>query len=126
MSTQISLTIKTKREILEKYYSDEYDFSRSAAAPDEEMEIELCGLIYLLDQAEKMVKENPMEHIYMETHAIDVYAYSGEHYYEQRNGEVKEWSDTSGVEEVYKTMTEEDGGDDGDATGYSEIEGITF
>lgn len=107
MSTQISLTIKAKREILEKYYSDEYDFTKSAAARDEEMEIELCGLTHLLDQAERMVNDNPGEHIFMETHAIDVYAYSGEHYYEQRDGEVKEWSDTSGVEEVYKTLTED-------------------
>lgn len=103
--TSISLTVVAKRSLLEKYFSDEVDFSKMEASPEEEIEINICSVSSVIDRAEKMIAENPAEHIFLETHAVDLYAYSGEHYYEQKDGEVKEWSDTSNVDSVLESLT---------------------
>ena len=96
MTSNYSLTIKAKKELLERYFGDEYDFSKVEPSNEQEIEIYMCAQGYILDIAERMIKEN----IYLETHAIYLYAYSGDHYYEQINGEVKEWTDTSKIDDV--------------------------
>ena len=101
MTSNYSLTIKAKKELLERYFGDEYDFSKVEPSNEEEIEIYICAQGYILDIAERMTKENPLEHIFLETHAVDLYAYSGDHYYEQINGEIKEWTDTSKIDDVF-------------------------
>ena len=102
--TTISLHITAKRGLLERYFANEVEFAKIEAAPEEEVEINICSAAYIVDKAEKMIEENPQEHIYLETHAVDLYAYSGDYYYEQIDGEVKEWSDTSKVENVLDAL----------------------
>ena len=54
----ISLTIKAKKSLLERYFADGVDFAKIEAAEEEEVEINICSGSYVVDIAEKMIEEN--------------------------------------------------------------------